>query len=118
MLNEGIDVPAVNVIVFLRVTHSRRIFVQQLGRGLRLDPGKTTVLVLDFVSDVRRIAAGLQINADARVAAGESPSVVRYPTGEVVHFEGDKSMSFFKEYLADVADLEGGSDDSFLRFPA
>ena len=36
VLNEGIDVPDVNILVFLRATHSRRIFVQQLGRGLRL----------------------------------------------------------------------------------
>ena len=33
ILNEGIDVPDVNIVVFQRVTHSRRIFVQQLGRG-------------------------------------------------------------------------------------
>lgn len=40
ILNEGVDVPDVNLIVFARVTHSRRIFVQQLGRGLRLREGK------------------------------------------------------------------------------
>jgi len=36
VMNEGIDVPDVNILVFLRATHSRKIFVQQLGRGLRL----------------------------------------------------------------------------------
>ena len=36
ILNEGIDVPNVNIICFARVTHSRKIFVQQLGRGLRI----------------------------------------------------------------------------------
>ena len=40
LLNEGIDVPDVSLIVFARVTHSRRIFVQQLGRGLRIKKGK------------------------------------------------------------------------------
>ena len=65
MLNEGIDVPDVNMVVFMRVTHSRRIFVQQLGRGLRLAPDKTQVVVLDFVADIRRIAAGLELNRDA-----------------------------------------------------
>ena len=35
VFNEGIDVPDVNIVVFNRVTHSRRIFVQQLGRGCR-----------------------------------------------------------------------------------
>src|SRR5699024_4695006 len=47
ILNEGVDVPDLNIIVFARVTHSRRIFVQQLGRGLRLRPGKAQVEVLD-----------------------------------------------------------------------
>ena len=62
MLNEGIDVPDVNLVVFMRVTHSRRIFVQQLGRGLRLSANKSEVLVLDFVADLRRIAEGISIN--------------------------------------------------------
>src|SRR5262249_37675410 len=40
LFNEGVDVPDVDLIVFMRVTHSRRIFVQQLGRGLRIAPNK------------------------------------------------------------------------------
>ena len=40
----------------MRVTHSRRIFVQQLGRGLRVSRQKDKVIVLDFVSDLRRVA--------------------------------------------------------------
>lgn len=54
MLNEGVDVPDVDYIVFLRVTHSRVYFLQQLGRGLRYKEGKT-LLVDDFVADIRRI---------------------------------------------------------------
>ena len=40
LFNEGVDVPDVDLLVFLRATHSRRIFVQQLGRGLRVSPRK------------------------------------------------------------------------------
>ncbi|MES2328162.1 MAG: DEAD/DEAH box helicase family protein [Bacteroidota bacterium] len=54
MLNEGVDVPDVDFIVFLRVTHSRVYFLQQLGRGLRYKEGKT-LLVQDYVADIRRI---------------------------------------------------------------
>ncbi len=54
MLNEGVDVPDVDYIVFLRVTHSRVYFLQQLGRGLRYKEGKT-LMVQDFVADIRRI---------------------------------------------------------------
>ena len=48
IFNEGIDVPDVNILVFQRVTHSRRIFIQQLGRGLRISEGKDKVIVLDL----------------------------------------------------------------------
>lgn len=117
MLNEGIDVPEVDLIVFMRVTHSRRIFVQQLGRGLRLSDSKQVVRVLDFVSDVRRIAAAMQMNSEASVVANDSPNLVEYPTGRIVDFEGDESLSFFGEYLADVAGLEDTVDGAFLKFP-
>ena len=71
IFNEGIDVPDVNIIVFQRVTHSRRIFVQQLGRGLRLTDGKEKVIVLDFVSDIRRFAAGIDLKDALASDAGQ-----------------------------------------------
>ena len=119
MLNEGIDIPDVNFIAFLRVTHSRRIFVQQLGRGLRLSPGKAEVRVLDFVSDVRRIAAAKGLNREGENVAADSlaEQILRYPDGQIVKFEGDEALSFFDEYLGDIAELEDGSDDSQLKFP-
>ena len=49
LFNEGVDVPDANVVVFLRSTQSHTIFIQQLGRGLRLLPNKEKVLVLDFL---------------------------------------------------------------------
>ena len=119
MLNEGIDIPDVNLIAFLRVTHSRRIFVQQLGRGLRLSPGKSEVRVLDFVSDVRRIAAARGLNREGKSVAARPPGeqILRYPDGQIVRFEGDDALNFFDEYLGDIAELEEGSDDSQLKFP-
>ena len=119
MLNEGIDIPDVNLIAFLRVTHSRRIFVQQLGRGLRLSPGKAEVRVLDFVSDVRRIAAAKGLNQEGESLAESVPAgqILRYPDGQIVKFERDESLDFFDEYLGDIAELEEGSDDSQLKFP-
>ena len=53
--NEGIDVPQANILVFLRSTTSQTIFLQQLGRGLRLSDGKDKVIALDFVSNCERI---------------------------------------------------------------
>ena len=51
ILNEGVDVPGVNMVLFLRPTDSQTIFIQQLGRGLRLCEGKEYVTVLDFIGN-------------------------------------------------------------------
>lgn len=49
LFNEGIDVPAVDVVLLLRPTESATVFLQQLGRGLRRSHGKDVLTVLDFV---------------------------------------------------------------------
>jgi len=51
ILNEGVDIPQVNMVLFLRPTESQTIFIQQLGRGLRKYPGKDHVTVLDFIGN-------------------------------------------------------------------
>ena len=51
IMNEGIDIPFVECLLFLRPTESKRIFFQQLGRGLRKFPGKEKVIVLDFIGN-------------------------------------------------------------------
>ncbi len=51
ILNEGVDIPGVNMVLFLRPTESQTIFIQQLGRGLRKYPGKNYVTVLDFIGN-------------------------------------------------------------------
>ncbi len=49
VLNEGVDLPAINTVLFLRPTESSVVFLQQLGRGLRKHPGTEVLTVLDFV---------------------------------------------------------------------
>ena len=49
VFNEGIDIPEVNQVIFLRPTQSPIVFIQQLGRGLRKAAGKDFVVILDFV---------------------------------------------------------------------
>ena len=48
--NEGVDIPEIDTVLFLRPTKSLTIFLQQLGRGLRLSPDKECLTVLDFVA--------------------------------------------------------------------
>lgn len=64
MLNEGVDVPDANVIVFLRNTVSPTVFYQQLGRGIRLSSGKKKVKVLDFVNNCERIQTILKLKRE------------------------------------------------------
>ncbi len=51
ILNEGVDIPQINLVLFLRPTESQTVFLQQLGRGLRKYPGKDYVTVLDFIGN-------------------------------------------------------------------
>lgn len=54
IFNEGVDIPAVDTVLFLRPTESITVFQQQLGRGLRLSPGKVVLTVLDFVAQANK----------------------------------------------------------------
>ena len=54
LFNEGVDIPELDCLLFLRPTESATVFIQQLGRGLRLDNGKTNCIVLDFIGNQRR----------------------------------------------------------------
>ena len=54
LFNEGIDLPFVDTLLFLRPTSSATVFLQQMGRGLRLSPDKSSCLILDFVGQHRR----------------------------------------------------------------
>jgi superfamily II DNA or RNA helicase len=49
LFNEGVDIPEIDTLLFLRPTESLTVFLQQLGRGLRLHEDKTCLTVLDFV---------------------------------------------------------------------
>jgi superfamily II DNA or RNA helicase/HKD family nuclease len=54
VFSEGIDVPEINLVMFLRPTESLTVFLQQLGRGLRNSRGKDCLTVLDFIGQCHR----------------------------------------------------------------
>ncbi|MCI3276481.1 DEAD/DEAH box helicase family protein [Streptomyces cylindrosporus] len=122
ILNEGVDVPDVNIVVFQRVTHSRRIFVQQLGRGLRLSPGKNRVIVLDFVSDIRRFAAGLDLQDSLRAPSSKRRDP-RVSIGSKITFmrannEDQQGAHFLREWLGDLEAVQDAEEDvHILRYP-
>lgn len=54
MFNEGVDIPLVDMVMFLRPTESPVVFLQQLGRGLRRNKGKEYLNVLDFIGNYEK----------------------------------------------------------------
>ena len=113
LFNEGVDVPDVDLVVFMRVTHSRRIFIQQIGRGLRTSPNKDKVVVLDFVTDLRRLAEVVELEK-----AAKGSEVERLPMGpHVVRFRDASAGNFMTEWMKDQADLMLREGDSNLELP-
>lgn len=114
LFNEGVDVPDVDTVVFMRATHSRRIFVQQLGRGLRLSPRKKKVVVLDFVTDLRRVAEVVELDKATR------GDVERLGLGNrLIEFRDASAGDFMREWMLDQASLllrEGDPDLEIPRF--
>jgi superfamily II DNA or RNA helicase len=117
IFNEGVDVPNVNLICFARVTHSRRIFVQQLGRGLRLHEGKDRVVVLDFVTDVRRIAAALDIKRSLAALRDSEIEHLELARPSTIAFSDEAVGTLMEAWIRDAADLETAADEVKLEFP-
>jgi|APSaa5957512535_1039671.scaffolds.fasta_scaffold10729_5 superfamily II DNA or RNA helicase len=119
ILNEGVDIPDVNILCFARVTHSRKVFVQQLGRGVRLNPAKNKekVTVLDFVTDIRRLKAVTDL--DAAFETGHDTEVLHVPgPGNVTFIEHPEVGGFLRRWIEDVANLDSERDQARLDFPS
>ncbi|MBI4819237.1 MAG: DUF3427 domain-containing protein [Deltaproteobacteria bacterium] len=93
LFNEGVDLPDVDTVLFLRPTESATIFLQQLGRGLRRSDRKECLTVLDFIGDAHRkfrfdlryraIVGGTRRSVEREIALG-FPSL---PSGCVIQLD-------------------------------
>lgn len=100
--NEGIDVPNVRALLFLRPTESKTVFTQQLGRGLRLSPNKEELIVLDFIGNYKKA------NKKRDWMAG-SKSVSRTTGGayeKTVYNYNPKCKVMFDEEIEKLLDLQ------------
>jgi superfamily II DNA or RNA helicase len=100
----------------MRVTHSRRIFVQQLGRGLRLSPNKDRVEVLDFVSDIRRAAATIELQRALDRLRDDEIERLKLPQPTIT-FSEPEIGSLLQEWIKDAAALEDADEEVKLQFP-
>ncbi|MEY8442621.1 DEAD/DEAH box helicase [Lactobacillaceae bacterium 24-114] len=80
LFNEGIDIPSVNQVIFLRNTQSKTVFLQQLGRGLRKYPGKDYVTVIDFIGNYKHnYLVPLALNDDTSCDRDQARQEIRFP---------------------------------------
>lgn len=96
LFNEGVDFPDVEALLFLRPTESKTIFIQQLGRGLRLSPNKSHVIVLDFIGNFKK-AENIRQYISGNTSSYDKPGnktgrfgvkdYLDWPTGCDVHFD-------------------------------
>lgn len=90
MFNEGVDITAVDMVMFLRPTESPIVFFQQLGRGLRRSVGKEYLNVLDFIGNyekagnVRRFLTGKSYSTGGTYDSSEKEEL---PDGCIVDFD-------------------------------
>lgn len=92
IFNEGVDIPSIDTVMFLRPTESYVVFLQQLGRGLRKDNGKKHLIVLDFIGNYKKahyvpalLAGDNPIKSEKTY--GKRANELEYPDSCQVHFD-------------------------------
>ena len=99
MFNEGIDIPEIDAVLFLRPTQSPTIFLQQLGRGLRKSKNKTHLTILDFIGNYKKanLVPFLLSDTDynAKTLLNESVLNFEYPEDCYIDFDF-KLVNLFK----------------------
>lgn len=107
IFNEGVNFPDVEAILLLRPTESQVVFLQQIGRGLRLSKGKANVLILDFIGNYKnafKIREWLGRKEDTGKGREKKPEY-KYPLRCEVHFDKE------------VVDLFKKQEELFFRYP-
>lgn len=90
MFNEGVDIAALDMVMFLRPTESPVVFLQQLGRGLRTSKGKEYLNVLDFIGNYEKAGRAPLLLSGGRnfsEKAGYGPIDMEYPDDCIVDFD-------------------------------
>ena len=90
MFNEGVDIPNVDMVMFLRPTESPIVFMQQLGRGLRKHQGKQYLTVLDFIGNYEKAGNVRNFLGDSHTMNSEHKhpyDQVEYPDDCIIDFD-------------------------------
>ena len=121
LYNEGVDIPSVDTVVFLRPTESLTLFLQQLGRGLRLHDEKSHLTVLDFIAPQNRKFSfakrfqALTSRPELRIDKQIATDMPYMPAGCLVHLEKQAKETVLENIKAAAASLRGENLLSELR---
>ena len=99
MFNEGVDIAALDMVMFLRPTESPIVFLQQLGRGLRISKGKEYLNVLDFIGNYEKAGRALLLLSGGKDLGEKSAynyTDIEYPDDCIVDFDM-RLIDLFKE---------------------
>ncbi len=113
LYNEGVDITSVNTVLFLRPTESLTIFLQQLGRGLRLDESKDCLTVLDFIGQANKKYnyeekfAALLENTRHSVEYELKKGFVSVPKGCYIHLEKKASEYVLQNIRSSIETKNG-----------
>lgn len=92
LFNEGVDIPAVDTLLFIRPTESIAIFTQQIGRGLRIADGKEKCVIIDFIGNYRNADRKLKLLSPELLGKGRKGMQQAHivdGTGVELHFDLD-----------------------------
>ena len=90
MFNEGVDIPNLDMVLFLRPTESPIVFLQQLGRGLRKHKGKEYLNVLDFIGNYKKAGRTTLLLSGENClekATKQGEGSIKYPDDCIVDFD-------------------------------
>ena len=113
LYNEGVDIPEVNTVMFLRPTESLTIFLQQLGRGLRMAENKECLTVLDFIGQANKKYnfeekySALLSNTNSSVVREIRDGFVSVPRGCYIQLEKKASKYILDNIRASYGNTAG-----------
>lgn len=120
MFNEGVDIPEVDMVMFLRPTESPVVFLQQLGRGLRKAKDKNYLTVLDFVGNYKRafiipfLLSGRDYDVEAIKREKFTIDDFDFPDGCVVDFDF-RLIDIFREQAERLKNIKTLVYEEYFR---
>jgi superfamily II DNA or RNA helicase len=100
LFNEGVDIPSVDTLLFVRPTESLTVFTQQVGRGLRLHNAKSHCVIIDLIGNYRNADVKMQLfNTEPIKEIGPMKIIPSVPEGCLIDFD-IKIIDLLKELQA------------------